>query len=114
MQKQQGANSWRTMWLIAVYDCPMTSKKARSDYAFFRKCLLRENFMQVQKSLYVKHYPTLATAEAVVFRLRPFIPDNAQVDFFFITDKQYGMTYEYYGRKPTKKKPDLPQQVELF
>jgi CRISPR-associated protein Cas2 len=109
-----GVNGWRVMWVIAVYDCPMIDAEARHDYAAFRKRLLRENFVQLQNSLYVRHFPTLATAEAAIQRLRTDIPPGAQVAFFLVTDKQYGMTREFFGPRPTKKKPDLPEQIELF
>lgn len=48
-----GVNGWRVMWVICVYDCPMTDAEARHDYTVFRKCLLQENFVQLQNSLYV-------------------------------------------------------------
>ncbi|MFD2883222.1 hypothetical protein ACFS4T_11705 [Pseudomonas lini] len=44
------------------YDCPMTSAEARHGYAKFRKSLLRANFIQLQNSHYVRHFPSMATA----------------------------------------------------
>lgn len=108
------ANGWRIMWVIAVYDCPMTSAEARHDYSVFRRSLLQENFFQLQNSLYVRHFPTMATAEAVIHRLKTHIPDEAQVAFFLVTDKQYGMTKEFFGRKPSQNRPDEPEQIALF
>lgn len=102
------------MWVIAVYDCPMTTGEERHDYTVFRKRILRENFVQLQYSLYVRHFPTLAVAEATIRRLRVFIPEGAQVAFFLVTDKQYGMTREYFGPRTAKNKPNAPQQIELF
>lgn len=107
-------NGWRVMWVIAVYDCPMIEREERRDYTLFRKSLLQENFYQLQNSLYVRHFPTMAIAEATIQRLRLGIPDGAKVAFFLVTDKQYGMTREFLGTKPSKKKPNLPAQVELF
>ena len=109
-----GINGWRVMWVIAVYDCPMTSQKARHDYAVFRKSLLRANFVQLQNSLYIRHFPSLATAEACISRLHCNIPDRAQLAFFLITDKQYAMTQEYFGDRSVRKKPENPGQIELF
>jgi CRISPR-associated protein Cas2 len=109
-----GINGWRVMWVICVYDCPMTDAEARHDYTVFRKRLLQENFVQLQNSLYVHHFPTLAVGEATILRLRKHIPTGAQVAFFIVTDKQYGMTREFFGTTPTRKKPDLPEQIELF
>ncbi|MCB5207428.1 CRISPR-associated endonuclease Cas2 [Methylovorus mays] len=102
------------MWVICVYDCPMTDAEARHDYTVFRKRLLQENFVQLQNSLYVHHFPTLAVGEATIIRLRGHIPAGAQVVFFIVTDKQYGMTREFFGINPTRKKPNMPEQVELF
>ena len=109
-----GINGWRVMWVIAVYDCPRTERGERRDYALFRKSLLQENFIQLQNSLYVRHFPTMAIAEATIQRVRLGIPAGAQVALFLVTDKQYAMTREYLGQKKKKKKPDLPRQVELF
>lgn len=108
------ANGWRIMWVIAVYDCPMTSPEARHDYSQFRKNLLRENFYQLQNSLYVRHYPTKDLANHAVHRLKHSIPKEAKATFFLITDKQYAMSRDYYGPKVQKQSPDAPQQVELF
>ncbi len=102
------------MWVICVYDCPMIEKEERHDYSVFRRYLLQENFVQLQNSLYVHHFPTLAVGKATIQRLRPLIPKGAQVAFFIVTDKQYGMTKEFFGAKPKKKKPNQPEQVELF
>jgi CRISPR-associated protein Cas2 len=109
-----GVNGWRVMWVICVYDCPMTDADARHDYTVFRKRLLQENFVQLQNSLYVHHFPTLAVGEATIMRLREDIPKGAQVAFFLVTDKQYGMTREFFGAKATRKKPNMPEQIELF
>jgi CRISPR-associated protein Cas2 len=102
------------VWILCVYDCPMIDSEARHDYGVFRRSLLQENFAQLQNSLYVHHFPTLAVGEATVARLRYMIPKGAQVAFFIVTDKQYGMTKEFLGPKSSKSRPDVPQQVELF
>ena len=102
------------MWVIAVYDCPMTSAEARYDYTQFRKSLLKENFYQLQNSLYVRHYPTKELAEGAVHRLKSDIPEGAKVSFFLVTDKQYSMSREFFGPKRKKLSAEAPQQVELF
>ncbi|MFA7241751.1 MAG: CRISPR-associated endonuclease Cas2 [Sulfuricellaceae bacterium] len=104
-------NGWR---VIAVYDCPMTEREERREYTIFRKMLLQENFFRLQYSLYVRHFPTMAVAEATIQRIRSNIPSGAQVAFFLVTDKQYAMTREFFGQQPTRKKPNQPEQVELF
>jgi CRISPR-associated protein Cas2 len=107
-------NGWRVMWIVAVYDCPTTSEEAKQSYTAFRKSLLRENFIQLQKSVYVRNYPTIAKAEAVIARLGRGIPTDAEVAFFLVTDKQYGLTREFFGPRSAEKRPDLPEQIGLF
>lgn len=107
-------NGWRVMWVIAVYDCPMTTPKARHDYSVFRKSLLRANFVQLQNSLYIRHFPSMATADACISRLHNNIPERAQLAFFLITDKQYALTQEYFGATSVRKKPENPDQIEMF
>ena len=109
-----GVNGWRVMWVIAVYDCPMTTAEERHDYAQFRKSLLRQNFIQLQYSLYVRHFPSMATAEACISRLKQGIPDGAQLAFFLVTDKQYAMTREFFGHERARFRPGEPEQIELF
>jgi CRISPR-associated protein Cas2 len=107
-------NGWRVMWLVLVYDCPTLTAEARHDYTNFRNTLLRENFVQLQKSVYVRHYPTMAAAESAIARLSKGVPTDAQAAFFMITDKQYGLTREFFGPRSTESKPDLPEQIGLF
>lgn len=107
-------NGWRVMWVLAVFDFPTTTLEERRAYTQYRKELLRENFSQLQYSVYLRHFPTLASAEAQIARLRNIIPENGHVVYFLLTDKQYGMTREFFGFQKTEKKPDMPRQVELF
>ena len=102
------------MWMIAAYDCPMTDREARRGYTLFRKSLLQGNFSQLQNSLYVRHFPSMGIAESTIQRIRFCIPAGAQIALFLVTDKQYAMTREFFGSKPTRKKPNQPEQVELF
>ena len=102
------------MWLIAAYDCPVSTREARSAYQRFHTLLQEENFSQHQYSLYVRHFPTLAAAQAEAEKLGKAVPDGARAAFYFITDKQYGMTREFFGAQPTEEKPSKPQQIELF
>ena len=107
-------NGWRVMWVLAVFDVPVQTKEERRAYTNFRKMLLKDNFIQHQYSVYLKHFPTMATAQAEIGRLKPAVPEEGHVAFFMLTDKQYGMTREFFGKNATKRAPDEPDQIELF
>ena len=102
-----GINGWRVMWLVALYDCPVGTTEQRRSYQQFHNTLLQENFTRHQFSVYVRHFPTLATAQAMAERLSHSVPEAAHLAFYFFTDKQYGMTREYFGNRTTKKKPAI-------
>jgi CRISPR-associated endonuclease Cas2 len=36
------------MWVLAMFDLPTDTKKARREYTLFRKALLRDGFTQMQ------------------------------------------------------------------
>lgn len=107
-------NGWRVMWVLAVFDVPVQTKEERRAYTHFRKKLLKDNFIQHQYSVYLKHFPTMATAQSEIDRLKPAVPEDGHVAFFMLTDKQYGMTREFFGKNATKRVPDEPDQIELF
>jgi CRISPR-associated protein Cas2 len=107
-------NGWRIMWIVALYDCPMLTPQERHDYNVFHKLLLREGFCRHQLSVYVRHCPTFAHAEALAAGLKDEIPDAAKVTFFFLTDKQFGMTRVFTGPKHEENRPNAPEQFELF
>ena len=108
------ANAWRIVWVMALYDAPVGTPEARHAYTVFRKLLLKNNFTQHQFSVYLRHCPTFATADALINRLIPGIPEDAHVSFYLLTDKQYGMTREFFGSKKVKKRPSEPCQIALF
>lgn len=107
-------NGWRIVWLIVVYDCPMSEREERRDYTIFRKKILQENFLQLQYSLYARHFSTYSQATAVIDRMQNNVPPGASVSFFFVTDKQWAMTQEFYGPKKTMQKPNEYEQISLF
>lgn len=102
------------MWVLAVFDCPVTTSEEVRAYTQFRKQLLKENFVQHQYSVYLKHFPTMSAAQAEIDRLKPAVPEGAHVAFFMLTDKQYGLTREFFGKNARKMAPNAPEQIELF
>lgn len=101
---------WRIVWSISVFDLPTKTRRERKSYAKYRKALLSDGYMMFQYSVYLKHFPTYNQARAEADRLGEFVPDNGKVSFFFLTDKQYGATKSYYGKKDASK--DMPQYEE--
>lgn len=90
-------NGWRIMWIMIAFDLPTGSKQQRRSYTQFRKRIFKEGFVRLQYSIYARHFQTQAHAGTVADRLGRHLPANGVVSFFFITDKQFGMTRNFFG-----------------
>lgn len=106
-------NSWRIMWLLVVFDLPTQTKIERRRYSNFRNNLLENGFDQMQFSVYIKNIPTFNTAKILATKLGNIVPEKGKCSFLFLTDKQYGMSINYYGRKKEKKQKES-EQLLLF
>lgn len=103
-------NSWRLMWVVAVFDLPTQTKVQRKRYAGFRKLLLHNGFSMMQFSVYVRNVPTIQQAQAMVRRLGPQTPPQGKCAFMLITDKQYGLTKNFYG--PIVRQEKIPKKYD--
>ena len=106
-------SGYRAVWIFAMFDLPTDTKKARKDYTYFRKNLLKDGFGMLQYSVYVRHCASEENADVHHKRIKNFLPPDGEVRLITITDKQIGRMETLWGkmRKPV---PPAPQQLELF
>ncbi|HOL89800.1 MAG TPA: CRISPR-associated endonuclease Cas2 [Anaerohalosphaeraceae bacterium] len=104
---------YRAMWILAMFDLPVDTKKARKDYADFRKNLVQDGFTMIQYSVYIRHCASEENAQVHAKRVQSFLPPDGEVRLLIITDKQFERMQIFWGklRKPT---PPPPAQLELF
>ncbi|MGB2988185.1 MAG: CRISPR-associated endonuclease Cas2 [Phycisphaerae bacterium] len=101
------------MWLIAMFDLPTDTKKARKAYTVFRKSLLKDGFTMMQYSVYTRHCASEENALVHAERTKRFLPDDGEVRLLTITDKQFARMQVYWGK--IRKPPEPPpRQLELF
>ena len=101
------------MWLFAMFDLPVDTKKARRDYTRFRKALLADGFTMLQFSVYARYCPSEETSRVHYRRVRIALPPEGQVRLLFVTDRQFGKMEVYYGKNRKPVEP-LPPQMMLF
>ncbi len=106
-------SGYRAVWIFAMFDLPTDTKKARKDYAVFRKNLLRDGFNMLQYSVYVRHCASEENAAVHYSRITGFLPPDGEVRLLTITDKQFGRMESFWG-KMRKPGPRKPKQLELF
>lgn len=84
----------RYMRLIVFFDLPIDTAAQRRSYRIFRKFLLKDGYLQLQKSVYVKLVVNDGTAGAAVARLRKNRPPSGLVQVLRVTEAEYA-TMEY-------------------
>jgi CRISPR-associated protein Cas2 len=106
-------NGYRAMWLIAMFDLPVTTKDARREYTRFRDALLQEGFTMLQYSVYARYCENEERGATFRRRIRRTLPPEGQVRVVSITDIQFGKMEVYYGKKQEKVE-NQPEQIMLF
>ena len=106
-------NGYRCMWVLAMFDLPTDTKKARHDYTIFRKMLLKNGFTQMQYSVYARHCPSQENAEVHTGRIESHLPPDGEVRVLTITDKQFERMQVFWGKMRRRPEP-APCQLELF
>ena len=101
------------MWIIAMFDLPTDTKKARKAYARFRNELLRDRFTMMQFSVYIRHCASIQNAGVHVSRMGRCVPDAGEVRFLVITDRQFGKILTYVGKTRIPNEP-APAQLMLL
>jgi CRISPR-associated protein Cas2 len=106
-------SGYRCMWIVAMFDLPVDTRKARRAYAQFRKSLLKDGFAQMQYSVYIRHCASEENADVHVARVESALPEDGEVRVLSITDKQFERMRVFWGklRKPVEAPP---RQLELF
>ena len=106
-------SGYRFMWVLAMFDLPTDTKESRRDYARFRKALLKDGFVMMQYSVYIRHSASRENAAVHIARVEQNIPPDGEVRVITITDKQFERMRIFWGnRRMPPESP--PAQLELF
>lgn len=84
----------RYMRLFVFFDLPIETAQQREEYSLFHKHLIKEGYLMMQKSVYVKLVTNDGAAGAAVMRLRKHRPPEGLVQVLKVTEKQFA-TMEY-------------------
>lgn len=106
-------SGYRFMWVLAMFDLPTETKADRKRYARFRKELLKDGFVMMQFSVYIRHCASRDNAAVHIARIEGAIPPDGEVRVLTITDKQFERMRVFWGQ--IRRKPESPPaQLELF
>lgn len=104
---------YRCMWVVVMFDLPVDTKKARSQYSQFRRFLLADGFAKMQFSVYIRHCASRENADVHMGRIELNMPPDGEVRVLVVTDKQFERMRVFWGKRrmPTEQPP---KQLEFF
>lgn len=111
--KFERLNKYQVMWVFVHFDLPTETKADRKNYSTFRKNLLLDGFAMLQFSIYIRHCSSRENAEVHKARIKRWLPAKGDVIVFEITDAQFEKI-EFFKSATSHKRPNTPQQLELF
>ena len=77
------------MRLICMFDLPVETDENKKQYREFRKGLIKEGFIMMQYSVYVRTCPNKEFANRVEKKISRILPSGGNVRLLCITEKQY-------------------------
>jgi CRISPR-associated protein Cas2 len=101
------------MWLFAMFDLPVKTKREKRAYMRFRNLLLDEGFCKMQFSIYARFCGSEEIAETHRQRLRRRLPADGHIRLLAVTDRQFGKMEVFHGKKRHAVE-SAPSQLELF
>lgn len=81
--------NYRFMRLMVFFDLPTETANDRKNYAIFRKMLIKEGFIMMQESIYVKLALNNSVIASVEKKLQKAKPSKGLVQILTVTEKQY-------------------------
>ncbi len=106
-------SAYRAMWVLAMFDLPVDTKKARRAYTQFRKMLIKDGFSMMQFSVYGRHCASEENATVHLKRVEHSVPPDGEVRLLTVTDKQFERMRIFLG-KVRQQPAHVPSQLELF
>ena len=106
-------SGYRLMWLIVMFDLPVTTKAERKAASDFRLELLDMGFLRSQYSVYTKFCSSQEQVQTNSRLIGDALPPKGSVNLLIITDTQFKRIICYQERKNISEK-NLPNQLELF
>lgn len=103
----------RFMRVMVFFDLPMLTDKNRAEYNKFRKFLIKNGFIMMQKSVYTKLVSNNVMSQAVKRTVRDNIPSDGLVEMLEVTEKQFSGIEYLIGSAQTKVLDTMERYVEI-
>ena len=87
------------MRIIVLFDLPMETSAEKRNYNRFRKGLIKDGFIMMQKSVYCKLAMNSSAAEVIIKGVHKIRPSSGVVQILSITENQFQKIQYIVGNK---------------
>ncbi|WP_211233716.1 CRISPR-associated endonuclease Cas2, partial [Zooshikella ganghwensis] len=82
-------SGYQLMWMLVMFDLPVSTKEQRREATKFRNRLLDLGFEMVQFSVYMRLCSCKAQTEVYTRQVGQELPAGGKIEILYFTDKQY-------------------------
>jgi len=87
------------MRLIVFFDLPMESNKDLTEYRLFRKFLIKNGFIMMQKSVYSRLVVNNVSSNLLKNLINKNLPQNGLVQLLQVTERQFSSIEYLVGER---------------
>lgn len=80
---------YKLMRMLCMFDLPVETGDEKREYRVFRKNLIKEGFVMMQYSVYVRVCPSREYAQRLEARIQKIVPKDGNVRLLCVTERQY-------------------------
>lgn len=92
---------YKIMRVLCMFDLPVETDEEKRAYRIFRKNLIKEGFIMIQYSVYVRVCPNRDYARRLETRIQKLVPLEGNVRLLCVTEKQYADMKLVVGSRTT-------------
>jgi CRISPR-associated protein Cas2 len=101
------------MWILVMFDLPVSTKEQARAASKFREFLLDEGYEMSQFSIYARFCTGKEQYETYVRHVENNLPDKGDVHILGFTDRQYETIIRFSGQTRKRQRKN-PGQLVLF
>lgn len=87
---------------MCMFDLPVETEKEKRAYREFRKQLIKNGFVMMQYSVYIRTCPSREYTQRLENKIEKVVPSNGNIRLITITEKQYNDMKILVGSKSLK------------
>jgi len=102
------------MRVLCMFDLPVDTKEEQRKYRNFRKGLIKEGFVMMQYSVYVRVCPSREYAHRLEKRVAKIVPPCGNVRLLSVTEKEYNDMILLVGNKSKAEKSQSVERLVII